>query len=159
MIMRSLSKNRLHTFLSTSFRAVGDALRTNPRHGSSARARLSWPGRDQDLTARARLIDISRAGAALLTKEAPPVGAHVRLRLVGQDETPWVEAKILGVDPMPQGRHRVRLQFGEPCPTFFLRAAVLGTSESAPAGRSEAIVEARWNEAPSGETTQGVLSQ
>ena len=157
--MRSPTKNRLFTFLSTSFRSVGDALRTNPRHGSSARARLSWPGRGEDITARARLIDISRAGVALLTKEVPPVDAHVRLRLVGQEETPWVEAKVLGVDPMTRGRHRVRLQFHEPCPTFFLRAAVLGTPESPAAGQAEASVEGQWNEVPSGETTQGVLSQ
>jgi len=157
--MRSPVKNHLFTLLSTPFRAVGDALRTNPRHGSSARARLCWPGRDEDLTIRARLIDISRAGAALLTKEAPPVDAHVRVRLVGQDSTPWVEAKVLGVEPMTRGRHRVRLLFHEPCPTFFLRAAVLGTPESAAAGQAEAIVEAQWNEVPSGETTHGVLSQ
>ncbi len=156
--MRSPTKNRLYTFLSTSYRAVGDALRTNPRHDSSALARLSWPGRDQDHTIRARLIDISRAGAALLTKEAPPVDAHVRVRLVGQESTPWVEAKILGVEPMTRGRHRVRLQFHEPCPTFFLRAAVLGPPTSAAPGPAEAIVEAQWNEAPSGETTRGVLS-
>src|SRR4051794_21465323 len=118
--MRSPTKNRLYTFLSTSFRAVGDALRTNPRHDSSALARLSWPGRDADLTIRARLIDISRAGAALLTKEAPPVDAQVRVRLVGEESTPWLEAKILGVEPLSRGRHRVRLQFHEPCSTFFL---------------------------------------
>ena len=134
--MGSPTKNRLFTFLSTSFRAVGDALRTNPRHGSSACARLSWPGRDEDITVRARLIDISRAGAALLTKEAPPVDAPVRLRLVGQESTPWVEAKVLGMDPMTRGRHRVRLLFHEPCPTFFLRAAVLGAPESEPTGQA-----------------------
>ena len=134
--MGSPIKSRLFTFLSTSFRAVGDALRTNPRHGSSARARLSWPGRGEDVIVRARLIDISRAGVALLTKEVPPVDAPVRLRLVGQESTPWVEAKVLGVDPMSRGRHRVRLLFHEPCPTFFLRAAVLGTPESEPAARA-----------------------
>ncbi len=153
--MRSPTTNRLFTFLSSSFRAVGDALRTNPRHDSSTHARLSWPGRDADVIARARLIDISRAGVALLIKEVPPVDAHVRLRLVGQEETPWVEAKVLGVEPLTRGRHRVRLQFHEPCPTFFLRAAVLGAPKPQPAApvRAEAVVEAQWNEGPSGDFT------
>ena len=157
--MRSPIKNRLFTFLSTSFRAVGDALRTNPRHGSSARARLSWAGKDEEIAIRARLIDISRAGAALLTKEAPPVDARVRVRLVDQEETPWVEAKVLGVEPMTRGRHRVRLLFHEPCPTFFLRAAVLGPSEPelTPA-RGEAVAEGQWSEVPSGESTQDTFS-
>jgi hypothetical protein len=161
--MGSPIKSRLFTFLSASYRAVGDALRTNPRHGSSARARLSWPGKGEDVTVRARLIDISRAGAALVAREVPPVDAPVRLRLVGHESTPWVEAKVLGADPMSRGRHRIRLLFREPCPTFFLRAAVLGPpepeAESPAPGQAEAKVDGQWDEVPSGETTRGAFSQ
>ena len=88
--------NRLVEFLSTSFRAVGDVMRTNRRHDSSARALVSWSGRGQDRTVRARLLDISRAGTGLLTAEPPPLAARVRLRLVGHDPTPWIEAEVLG---------------------------------------------------------------
>jgi hypothetical protein len=78
---------------------------------------------------------------------------------VGEEETRGSRAKVLGVEPMTRGRHRVRLLFHEPCPTYFLRAAVLGPSESAPVGPEEADVEARWAEAPGGETTRDVLSR
>jgi hypothetical protein len=72
------------------------------------------------------LLDISRAGAALLTPAVPPLHAHARLRLVGPEQTPWIEAKILAVETESPSRHRVRLKFDEPCPTYFLRVAVLG---------------------------------
>ncbi len=118
--------NQLLIFLKARFRAVGDAFRTNPRHESSARARLAWSAEGRMFNVRARLADISRAGAALFTKEPPPAGSIVRLCLTGEETTPWIEANVLGTDPDGRGKHRVRLQFRDPCPTFFLKVAVLG---------------------------------
>jgi hypothetical protein len=118
--------NQLFQFLKTTFRAVGEAHRTNLRRHTSTPARLSWSEGEKSRSVRARLIDISRAGAALLTVEAPPLNAHARIRLVGREPTPWIEADILGVDPELRNRHKVRLKFREPCPTYFLRVAVLG---------------------------------
>jgi hypothetical protein len=51
---------------------------------------------------------------------------HVRVRLVGPEPTPWIEAEVVGVDPESPGRQRIRLRFTDPCPTYFLRVAVLG---------------------------------
>ena len=118
--------NQLFQFLRTSFRAVGDAHRTNPRRHASTPARLSWGEAEKRQTVRARLVDISRAGAAVITSSLPPAQAHARLRLVGSEPTPWIEADILGTETETPSRYRVRLRFREPCPTYFLRVAVLG---------------------------------
>ena len=75
---------------------------------------------------RARLLDISRAGAAVLTASIPPLQTSAPLRLVGPEPTPWIEARILGVENESPWRYRVRLKFAEPCPTYLLRVAVLG---------------------------------
>jgi hypothetical protein len=131
--------NQLFQFLRTSFRAVGEAHRTNLRRHASTPARLCWGEGAKQTTIRARLADISRAGAALITAAVPPSNAHVRIRLVGREPTPWIEADILGVEPDTPGRLRVRIKFREPCPTFFLRVAVLGPIESDEAGESPAI--------------------
>jgi hypothetical protein len=118
--------NSLFQFLRASFRAVGEAHRTNPRRHASTPARLTWTEGAKPQTIRGRLVDISRAGAALITAALPPRQTHARIRLVGPEPTPWIEADILGVEPESPTRHRVRLRFTEPCPTYFLRVAVLG---------------------------------
>lgn len=127
------STNRLLQFLNSSFQTVGEACRTNLRQDASARARLSWSVREKGPTVRARLINISRAGAAVITAEPPPEATRVRLRLLGREQTPWIEAIVLGVEPIGRKRNRVRLQFIDPCPSYFLRVAVLGSIEPEPA--------------------------
>jgi hypothetical protein len=87
---------------------------------------LKWTEGEKPHTVRGRLVDISRAGAALITAALPPPQGRVLIRLVGPEPTPWIEAEVLGVEPESPTRHRVRLQFTEPCPTYFLRVAVLG---------------------------------
>jgi hypothetical protein len=118
--------NHLFQFLRTTFRAVGEAHRTNQRRHTSTPARLAWGEGEKRQTVRARLLDLSRAGAALITTAAPPLQAHVQLRLVGREPTPWIEADVLGVEQQSPSRHKVRLRFIDPCPTYFLRVAVLG---------------------------------
>jgi hypothetical protein len=118
--------NQLYQFLRTSFRAIGEAHRTNPRRHTSTPARLTWVQGNKQQTVRGRLVDISRAGAAVLTTAPPPDRARVRLRLAGREPTPWIEADVLGAEADSRTRYRVRLQFREPCPTYFLRVAVLG---------------------------------
>jgi hypothetical protein len=118
--------NQLCQFLRGPFRAVGEAHRTNPRREASTPIRLHWTEGARRPTIRGHLVDISRAGAALITVAPPPTHAHVQLRLVGQEPTPWIEAEVLGVEQQGPSRHRVRLRFLDPCPTYFLRVAVLG---------------------------------
>src|SRR4051812_9956495 len=58
------TKRSLLGFLAARPKPVGDAFRTNPRRRSSIRARLSWTARGETREVPARLINVSRAGAA-----------------------------------------------------------------------------------------------
>lgn len=128
--MLNQPKNHLLGFLRSRPKAVGDAFRTNPRHSSRRRARLAWQSGERARTTAARLVDISRMGAALTTDNPPAVSTLVRLRLVGSTPTPWIEANVVGVEPN-DGTYRVRLKFRDPCPTVMLKAAVLGVVKTA----------------------------
>jgi hypothetical protein len=77
-----------------------------------------------------RLIDISRAGAAVLAKAPVPSGVIVRLSLVTNGDAPWMEANVLSSEPRDDGKYRVRLVFRDPCPTVFLKSAVLNSASS-----------------------------
>ncbi len=79
---------------------------------------------------QARLINVSRAGAALIASTTPPASAAVLVRLMGEEPTPWIEADVLGVEPDVRGRNRVRVRFREYCPDLFLKSAVLGPVSS-----------------------------
>lgn len=126
--MYEQQENPLLRFLMTRFQAVGDAFRTNPRHKSSARARLAWELRGHTTRVKARLVDISRAGAAVVTRKAPPEGVLVRLCVTGNDEaTPWIEGRVLGSTLDSDGKYRIRIQFHDPCPTILLKSAVLNS--------------------------------
>jgi hypothetical protein len=133
--------NHLFQFLRTSFRAVGEAHRTNPRRHASSPVRMAWIQGRKEQKARGRLADISRAGAALITSGQPPLHAQVRMRLVGPESTPWIEAEVLGVECESPTRRRVRVKFNEPCPTYFLRVAVLGPIEPGEKAEVDAVPE------------------
>ena len=124
-------RNHLLGFLRARPRAVGDAFRTNPRQKSRRQARLSWQKGDQSRTVKARLIDISRMGAAVSTTNPPPVGASICIRLVGLASTPWIEATVIGIEPS-DGLYRVRIKFRDPCPTVMLKSAVLEPGAPSP---------------------------
>ncbi len=122
--------NLLH-FLQSAAKPAGRDFRTNPRHDSSALIQLSWTDNRKPALANGRLINLSRLGAALIIAGPPPVTKKVLVRLGGEAGTPWMEAEILGIEAHERRRYRVRLQFTDPCPTFFLKAAVLGIETSA----------------------------
>jgi hypothetical protein len=128
MIKRhSPQKKILLGFLGACPRAAGESFRTNPRHVSRARARICWTEQKKRREAPARLVNVCRAGAALITRVAPPMGETLMVRIVGQDPTPWVEGIVLGVDKNEKGLYRVRMKFRDLCPNLFLKAAVLDT--------------------------------
>ena len=142
-MMREPTSNRLLGFLRSTYRAIGEAHRTNPRHDATSLGRLCWESAGRSRTVRCRLIDISRAGAALITAVEPPRVPRAMLRLKDREDTPWLEAEVLGSEPIGKGRHRVRIKFADPCPDFFLRVAVLG-----PVGEDEAEGEVEASEHP-----------
>ncbi len=121
-------------FLRVRPKAPGEDFRSNPRRGCDVEARVAWKVGPNKRSNPARLIDIGRFGAALLMTDPPPAtaSATVRLRLLADEKTPWVEAKVLEVAPdtAAQGREkRVRLQFLEVCPTVLLKVAALANLE------------------------------
>jgi hypothetical protein len=119
-------RNRLLDFLTAPVKPVGEASRSNRRRRSSARVLFAWFKDGEWKTIPGRLRDISRAGAGLLASTAPPTSGLARLRLAEGDETPWIEAEIVGVEEERKRRHRVRLRFLSPCPSFMLQPAILG---------------------------------
>jgi hypothetical protein len=125
-------ENALLGFLRARPKEVGEALRTNPRHESRARARLAWNAEEPNRVVRARLLNISRAGAALVVANPPPESHLVLIRLMGEEPTPWIEADVVGVESLSPSRYRVRLKFREFCPILFLKSAVLGDVVSEP---------------------------
>jgi hypothetical protein len=122
---------------------------------------LKWTEGEKPHTIRGRLVDISRAGAALITAALPPPQTRVLIRLVGPEPTPWIEADILGIEPESPTRHRVRLRFTEPCPTYFLRVAVLGPvapDQAIEAGCREAGEPLDLTVRPSSPTSTGSIA-
>jgi hypothetical protein len=123
------SRNRILDFLTAQAKPAGDSCRSNPRRRSSAKIELSWSDGKNWRTIPARLRDISRGGACLIARSEPPRTQVARVRISEGDGSPWIEAAILEVDQDTPTRHRIRIQFAEPCPSFLLRLAVLGIVE------------------------------
>jgi PilZ domain len=142
-VMRD-APNRILDFLTAPAKPAGDACRSNPRRRSSARIELAWLDGNDWRTIRARLRDISRGGAGMVARSAPPSHCPARLRVLDGDEAPWIEGEIRGVEQETPARCRIRVQFSEPCPSFLLRLAVLGAVEPAePTGVRQGWVT--WN--------------
>ena len=82
---------------------------------------LEIPTRTGNRRAKARLVDISRDGALLLTDEVPPAGV-LWMRMESPARTDWVAAV-----PIRQGpSRRVAVRFPRPCEDDLLLAATLG---------------------------------
>jgi hypothetical protein len=122
----SHSPNRILEFLTARPKPDGEASRSNRRRASSSVVDLSWLENGRWESTRAKLLDISRGGAGMTSRQAPPVGGLARLRFVEGEGSPWVEVKILGVEPEGSQEHRVRIRFEGHCPSVILRLAVLG---------------------------------
>jgi hypothetical protein len=121
--------NRLLEFLTTPPKPEGKGSRSNRRRRSSIPAQLCWREGTEWRMIGARLLDISRAGAALVTTRAPALTKAARVRFDQGDESPWIEAEILAAEPEGRRKFRVRVRFETPCPNFLLKKAVLGVYE------------------------------
>jgi hypothetical protein len=88
------------------------------------RAALDWGSGSTDGGRDARLLDISRGGAGLESRDSPPPGQAVWLRLEAPAPTPWVNATVVRRD----GPRRVGVRFEGECPDELMLAATLGIS-------------------------------
>jgi len=122
--------NLILEFLTARAKPTGDACRSNPRRRSSARVEVAWLEEKEWRTIPGRLHDISRGGAALITRSCPITKRPIRLRISEGEGSPWVEAEILGVESDGERRHRIRIKFIESCPNFMLRLAVLNSIDA-----------------------------
>src|SRR5262245_44006689 len=77
--------------------------------------RLGWWDADRFRTVRARLLDISSGGAALLVDQSPPAPPSVWMCLVGQAPTEWIPATLAAGTTGEDGSQRIRLVFTGPC--------------------------------------------
>ncbi len=122
--------NRILEFLTQAAKPTGDACRANRRRGSTARVELAWLENGQWHSVPGRLRDIGRGGAALLVKVFPPARSSARLRFVEGEGSPWIEAKVLAVEPEDDRQNRVRIQFEDACPSFLLHLAIIDDAET-----------------------------
>ena len=116
--------------MQTRKRTPGEWRRAHPRLISSAPACLSWTEGETTWYPPGRLVNICRAGAALITHQPLPATTTVLVRLTGETPTAWVEADLLGVEPKEAGNYRVRLKFQRLCQDSFLKAAIHPTIPS-----------------------------
>ena len=121
--------NRILEFLTAPAKPDGEACRSNRRRRSCSRIEIAWLEGSTWRTAPARLRDISKGGASLLALIPPPLTRQARIRFVEGEGSPWIEAEVLGVECEDRKRHRVRLRFESPCPSFMLGLAVLEADE------------------------------
>ncbi len=93
-------------------------------------------------TAEIALRDISLSGASAITETPPPDSAPIWLRLNDPAHPDWVEATVVAVAAQRQKPALVRIQFTEPCPYEFFKAAIRGMALP---GEGEGRVQAGQN--------------
>ncbi len=121
--------NRILEFLTAPSRPDGEASRSNSRRPVSCLIELSWLDEGRWVASRGTLIDISRGGAGIRLRHAPPASSMARLRVIEGEGSPWVEIKVLEVVDDAPDQQRVRIRFEGRCPGFILRQAVLSGTE------------------------------
>jgi PilZ domain len=85
-------------------------------------ATLEFRAGDGHRRTKARVINISREGALLISEEAPPLGKTTWVRMESPARTDWVAGIPIRLGPCRE----VALRFSGPCPDDFLLAAMLG---------------------------------
>ena len=85
-----------------------------------------WQGEQEFFALTARLANISRGGALVLVRQAPPENHPLWICLGTPEPDECLAAKVLEVRNARRGACAVRLAFRDPCPSRFLEAAVCG---------------------------------
>lgn len=90
------------------------------------RSWLGWRDGDRFVAVAARLVDISRAGAAVVAEDAPPPDREIWFCLHSDDPATAVEGEVVGVGTGVRGRYLIRISFWEPCPDRLYKMAIHG---------------------------------
>ncbi len=87
--------------------------RQQPRHRlRDATGTLGWDDKNDSITSRMTVIDLSGAGAAVLAESSPPADHPVWIRLdSGALGCERLEARVVSTSAETSGMHTVRLQF------------------------------------------------
>jgi hypothetical protein len=85
-----------------------------------------WQGEGDFLALKARLANISRGGALVYVRKAPPEAHPVWICLGTPEPDECLAATTLEVRNTRSGECAIRLAFQAPCPSRFLEAVVCG---------------------------------
>jgi hypothetical protein len=85
-----------------------------------------WQGEQEFFALTARLANISRGGALILVRQAPPENHPLWICLGTPEPDECLAAKVLEVRRARRGECAIRLAFRDPCPSRFLEAVVCG---------------------------------
>jgi hypothetical protein len=86
----------------------------------SPEASLSWSSRQVETTVDARVVNLSRGGAGLLVREAPPPDALLRLVLTGSSGVVVEGWAVAGRAQSERGWWFVHMKFCRDCPARLL---------------------------------------
>ena len=87
---------------------------------------MQWWDGDEYFGLSARLVNVSRHGAMIVTMARMRIGLSVRIYLEEPSPQVGVDATVLGVVEGVHGVHQIRLGFRGECPIEFLDAAANG---------------------------------
>jgi hypothetical protein len=85
-----------------------------------------WQGEQEFFALTARLVNVSRGGALVLVRQAPPEHHPIWICLGTPEPDECLASKVLEVRTTRRGECALRLAFRDPCPSRFLEAAVCG---------------------------------
>ena len=104
----------------------GNDLRETPRFLPAAdRVVIGWWNGRDFRRAEARLLNISRGGAAVAFSEVIEAGAEAWFCILGARLSGGVRVRVVGHDPIEEcGSTRIRLQFQPRCPDDILEVAL-----------------------------------
>lgn len=87
---------------------------------------MQWWDGEHYLGRSARLWNVSRGGALIVSSVLLHVRQQVRIFLEEMDEPVGVSGAVLGVQEGRNGMHLIRVGFHSPCPDEFIHAAAFG---------------------------------
>ena len=112
---------------------VPEQRRREPRYLAIENALwMQWWQGGEHLGRAARLVNLSRHGAMIISWVLLEVDQVLRIYLEEADAPVGVQGRVLGVVEGTKAMHQFRVEFTSPCPDLFLEAAGYGTDALAP---------------------------